>query len=221
MEWYRTDANDLYPGIYPAHYGGSVSILNPPASGTVLGNITYRIDAENITSYNHMQYATKDGSSIQWIFPGNVTVKENTYILTSFNSDHFYNRYLPITVHRSFNRTVFSSDGYQRASFSVAFENFSYTMDNISLTQVWGGVTTHDNSEVNATIVMDSFTTDMPIWRDPQNNPQKITGHGIGFGAGQKTFRNTRCIIFQWSFTSILKTPADLPLNITRWSRFL
>jgi len=149
-EWYRSNANDLYPGTYPAQYGGSVSILNYPGTGTVLGNITYRVDAENVTSYNDMQYATRDGSSIQWVFPENVTLPENTYILTSFKSDYFYNRYIPITVHRSFNQTVFSSDGYQRASFSVSFENFSYTMDNMSLNKVWGGITTHDNSEVNA-----------------------------------------------------------------------
>jgi len=212
-EWYRSDANDLYPGTYPVQYGGSVSILNPPGSGTVLGNITYRVDAENITSYNDMQYATKDGSSIQWIFPGNVTVKENTYILTSFKSDHFYNRYIPITVHRSFNKTVFSSDGYQRASFSVAFENFSYTMDNISLSQVWGGITTHDNSEVNATIVMDSFTTDMPIWRDPQNNPQSITGHSIGFGAGSENLQEHQVYNFSVLIYVHLKNPSGPPIE--------
>ena len=112
-EWYRSDTSDLYSGTYPAQYSGSVSILNYPDTGTILGNITYRIDAENITSYNDMQYATRDGSSIQWVFPENITLPENTYIITGFKSDYYYNRHIPITVHRSFNKTVFSSDGYQ------------------------------------------------------------------------------------------------------------
>jgi hypothetical protein len=54
-EWYRSDTNNLSSGTYPAQYGGHVSILNPLGTGTILGNITYRIDAENISSYDDMQ----------------------------------------------------------------------------------------------------------------------------------------------------------------------
>jgi len=212
-EWYRSDTSDLYPGTYPAQYSGSVSILNYPDTGTILGNITYRIDAENITSYNDMQYATRNGSSIQWVFPENITLPENTYIITGFRSDYYNNRHIPITVHRSFNKTVFSSDGYQRASFSVAFENFSYTMDNVSLDKVWGGITTHDNSEVNASIVAGSFTTDMPIWRDPQNNPQKITGHLIEFGNDSQFLQEHQVYNFSVLIHVHRKNPGGPPIE--------
>ncbi|MCJ7770228.1 hypothetical protein MUP37_01485, partial [Candidatus Bathyarchaeota archaeon] len=212
-EWYRFDTDDLYSGTYPAQYSGSVSIMNYPDTGTILGNITYRIDAENITSYNDMQYATRNGSSIQWVFPENITLPENTYIITGFRSDYYNNRHIPITVHRSFNKTVFSSDGYQRASFSVAFENFSYTMDNVSLDKVWGGITTHDNSEVNASIVAGSFTTDMPIWRDPQNNPQKITGHLIEFGNDSQFLQEHQVYNFSVLIHVHRKNPGGPPIE--------
>ena len=212
-EWYRSNTNDLYPGTYPVQYGGSVSIQNFAGSGTVLGNITYRIDADSITSYNDMQYANREGSSIQWVFPENITLPENTYILTSFKSDYYNNRYIPMTVHRSFNKTVFSSDGYQLASFSVAFENFSYTMDNVSFDEVWGGITTHDNSDVNASIVADSFTTDMPIFRDPQNNPQKITGHVIEFNNYSHPLQENRLYNFSVLIHVHLKNPSGPPIE--------
>ena len=207
-EWYRSDTNDLYPGIYPAQHGGSVSVLNYPSTGTILGNITYRIVADNITSYNDMQYANRVGSSIQWVFPENITLPENTYILTSFRSDYSNNRYIPITVHRSFNKTVFSSDGYQLASFSVAFENFSYTMDDVSFDEIWGGITTSDNSNVNASIVVGSFTTDMPILTDPQNNPQKITSHLIEFSNYSHPLQNNRLYNFSVLIYVHLKNPS-------------
>jgi PKD repeat protein len=207
-EWYRSDTDDLYPGTYPALYGGSVSILNYPSTGTILGNLTYRIEADNITSYNDMQYANRVGSSIQWVFPENITLPENTYILTSFRSDYSNNRYIPMTVHRSFNKTVFSSDGYQLASFSVAFENFSYTMDDVSFDKIWGGITTSDNSNVNASIVVGSFTTDMPIFTDPQNNPQKITGHLIEFSNYSHPLQNNRLYNFSVLIYVHLKNPS-------------
>jgi len=212
-EWYRSDTGDLYPGTYPAQYSGSVSILNYPDTGTILGNITYRIDAENITSYNDMQYATRDGSSIQWVFPENITLPQNTYIITGFKSDYYYNRHIPITVHRSFNKTVFSSDGYQLASFSVAFENFSFIMDNVSFNSVWGGISTHDNSYVNATIVTDSFSTDMPIFTDPQNNPQKITGHLIEFSNYSHPLQENRMYNFTVLIQVHLKDPSGPPIE--------
>ena len=164
----RTSGNDFYPGTYPAQYGYFVSIQNTPDdSGTVLGNITYEIDADNIIEYDQMQYANKQGTSIQWIFPQNVSLGENTFISSSARTDYIYQRYIPITVHRWTNRSVFATDGDQLASFSVSYDNFSLDDANATFTHVFGGIATNENSKFNASIVPGSFTTNMPLVNNP------------------------------------------------------
>jgi len=175
----RTSSNDFYPGTYPAQYGYFVSIQNTPDdSGTVLGNIAYAIDADNIIEYDQMQYADKQGTLIQWVFPQNVSLGENTFIASSAKTDYIYQRYIPITVHRWTNRSVFTSDGYQLASFSVSYDNLSLDDANVTLTHVFGGIGTNENSKFNASIVPGSFTTTMPI----VNNPMALnTSHRYDF----------------------------------------
>jgi hypothetical protein len=164
----RTSGNDFYNGTYPAQYSYFVSIQNTPDdSGTVLGNITYAIDADNIIEYDQMQYATKKGTSIQWVFPQNFSLGENTFMYSTAKTDYIYQRYIPITVHRWTNRSVFTSDGYQLASFSVSYDNFSLNDSNVTFEWVFGGIRTNENSKFNASIVPGSFTTNMPIVNNP------------------------------------------------------
>ena len=173
-EWFKSDVNDLYKGTYQVQYGYSLSIYNfKDDSGTVLGNISYRIDADNIIDYDRKIYAQKSGSSVQWVFPENVTLKEDNNILSGVKSDYVYNRYIPITVHRTTNESVFSSDGYQLASFSVVFEDLNLEYENVNSRGIWGSIETTENSVANATILLDSFKTDMPIWHNP-NRPKNI-----------------------------------------------
>jgi hypothetical protein len=177
-EWVRTYDNNFYNGTYPAQYGYSVSIQNVQVdSGAVLGNITYAIDADNIIEYDHMQYARKDGTFIQWVFPRNFTLPENTYIWTTAKTDYIYQRYMPMTVHRWTNRSVFTSDGYQLASFSFSYNNFSSEYENLTLNNIWAGIQTNENAKVNATLLPDTFTTNMPIPNNPMasNNSHKIS----------------------------------------------
>jgi hypothetical protein len=164
----RTSGNDFYHGTYPAQYGYFVSIQNSPDdSGTVLGNIVYAIDADNIIEYDQMQHAHKDGTSIQWVFPENVSLGENTFIYSNAATDYIYQRYIPITVHRWTNRSVFSSDGYQLASFSVSYDNLSLNDANVTFDHVFGSISTNEHSKFNASIVPGSFTTTMPIINNP------------------------------------------------------
>ena len=127
----------------------------------------YAIDADNIIEYDQMQYAHKDGTSIQWVFPENVSLGENTFMYSNAATDYIYQRYIPITVHRWTNRSVFTSDGYQLASFSVSYDNFSLNDANVTFDHVFGGIATNENSKFNASIVPDSFTTNMPIANNP------------------------------------------------------
>jgi len=164
----RTSSNDFYNGTYPAQYGYFISIQNvDDDSDTVLGNITYAIDADNIIKYDQMQYANKKGTFIQWVFPQNFSLAENTFIYSSAETDYIYQRYIPITVHRWTNRSVFTSDGYQLASFSVSYDNLSLNDANSTFGWVFGGIATNEHSKFNASIVPGSFTTTMPIVNNP------------------------------------------------------
>ena len=178
-EWVRTYDNDFYNGTYPARYQYSVSIQNvQDDSGAVLGDIAYAIDADNIIEYDYMQYARKDGTFIQWVFPRNFTLPENTYIWTTAKTDYIYQRYMPMTVHRWTNRSVFTSDGYQSASFSFSYDNFSSEYENVTFDTIWAQITTNENSKVNATLLPDTFTTNMPI----ANNSMALNNnHNIEF----------------------------------------
>ena len=170
-EWFRSNNNSLYNGTYIVQYGYSVSIYNyNNTPETVLGNITYAIDADNIIQYDHPQYAKKNGPFIQWVFPENVTLSGSQHILSSAKSDFLYERYIPITIHRWTNNSVFSSDGYQLANFSVIFENTTIAYANTEFTHIWGEIKTTENPRVNATILLDSFTTDFPIMENAYQN---------------------------------------------------
>ena len=125
-----------------------------------------------------MQYARKDGTFIQWVFPRNFTLPENTYIWTTAKTDYIYQRYMPITVHRWTNRSVFTSDGYQLASFSFSYDNFSSGYENVTFDTIWAQITTNENSKVNATLLPDTFTTNMPI---ASNSMALNNSHNIEF----------------------------------------
>jgi hypothetical protein len=169
-EWVNSNNNDFYNGSYLLQYGYSVSIQNmPDTSDTILGNISYGINADNIIDYDTKEYAMKNGPTITWTFPDNFTLAENEYVLSGVKSGYGYTRNIPITIHRWVNRSVFSADGDQLASFSVMFDNLSLDganmpYDNIS---VWGEFLTSDNSVVNATMAPDSFTSTMPLLDNP------------------------------------------------------
>ena len=176
-EWVRTYDNDFYNGTYPARYQYSVTIQNSPDDyGAVLGNITYAIDADNIIEYDYMQYAHKNGTSIQWVFPWNFTLPENEYIWSNARTDYIYQRYMPMTVHRWTNRSVFTSDGYQLASFSFSYDNFSTEYENVTVDSIWAEIQTNENENVNATLLPDTITSTMLLAYNPMalNNSHRI-----------------------------------------------
>ena len=169
-EWFRSNNNSLYKGTYIVQYGYSVSIHNyNNTPETVLGNITYGFDAENIITYSRSNYAKKVGSFIQWVFPDNVTLAGNEYILSSAKSDYLYERYIPITIHRWTNNSIFFSDGYQLANFSVIVENTTIAYAKTEYNHIWGEIRTSENPTVNATILPGSFTTDFPIMKNQED----------------------------------------------------
>jgi len=177
-ESFKSNNDSLFKGNYIVQYGYSVSIQNyDNTPDTILGNITYGFDADNIIQYDRPEYAQKTGSLIQWVFPDNVTIAENSWLITGAKSDYLYERYIPITVHRTINNSIFSSDGYQLANFSVIFENTTNAYVNTAYNHIWGEIKTSKNSKVNATVLLDSFKTDFPIWEDAY--PEDI--HKIDF----------------------------------------
>ena len=86
-------------------------------------------------------------------------------------------------------------------------------MDGVSFDNVWGGITTHDNADVNAEIVADSFKTDMLIFTDPQKNPQNIKGHLIEFNNYSHPLQEKRLYNFSVLIHVQPKNPNGPPIK--------
>ena len=119
----------------------------------------------------------KMGTFIQWVFPRNFTLPENTYIWTTAKTDYIYQRYMPMTVHRWTNRSVFTSDGYQSASFSFSYDNFSSEYENVTFDTIWAQIT-QMKIQRSMPHYCPIFTTNMPI----ANNSMALNNsHNIEF----------------------------------------
>ena len=127
-EGYSTNGSSIPAGTYPLQYTNSISTL-VHSDNTTISNITYSLGVDNIEHIIYIkdsQYATTNSTDITWVFPNSVVVKKGDYHLVSIKTDFYSMQYLPMTLSRTMNQTQFSGEGYQKASFTVLFENITY-----------------------------------------------------------------------------------------------
>lgn len=196
-EWVRSDNDSLLSGVHNAQYTYGVSVFNlDDDSDTVLGNITYTLDADNIVDIDNKNYAQRNGSVIRWVFPQDRVLVENDWIFAWAKSDYYHPRYVPISINRWTNKSVFDSNGFQLATFNVTFENSTYDY-------VWGGIQakkrTSANVILNASILLDTFNTDAPIFRFT-----KRTEHEIHFSMKKSSVEANRT----YNFSVVIKLDA-------------
>lgn len=198
-EWVKSNNDSLLSGIHRVQYTYGVSVFNlDDDSDTVLGNITYTLDADNIVSIDNRDYAQRNGSVVRWVFPRDRVLVENDWIFVGAKSGYYYPRYVPININRWTNKSVFDSDGFQLATFNATFEDLNSTYDGI-----WGGIQakrhTLANATLNASILVDTFNTDAPISRF-----SKITAHEIHFSINKSLVEANRT----YNFSVIIKLNA-------------
>ncbi len=155
----ETDSDSLSGGSYERNLRYRLDINNrEDASHTVLGNLNFSARADNITYVGQRQYAAWNETSIDWVFPHDILIRENERFGTGFDTNYSESRYLEVDVSRWMNRTEFSTDGYQLAKFNVTFKDMNFKW-------AWARIEAYDRYPgygVDASIVPGTFITDAP-----------------------------------------------------------
>ena len=164
MEANYTDGNSIPAGTYLLQYKNSISTL-VLVDNTTISNITYSLGVDNMEHIIYIQdsqYATKNSTDITWVFPNSLEVNRQDRHLVEIKTDFYSPQYLPITLSRTMNQTEFSGEWYQKASFTVSFENITYAYEDRLCDSIWTGFGANENKNLNATILLDTFSTDAP-----------------------------------------------------------
>ena len=165
--WTEDDA--IMSGMYAFETWHCLDIYNyDDASDTILGDLRFSAQADNITGVDWEEYAEWNESHVEWNFPPEYVIYEDEGFGTGFGIDYTETRDLNVSVSRWMNETSFDSDAYQLAEFNVTFENVDFLW-------CWGHIEANEHWEVDASIVPGSFETDAPLdWIDEWE-------HGIHF----------------------------------------
>jgi hypothetical protein len=123
---------------------------------TILGDLRFYIEAENITWVGWEEYADWSSSYANWTFPPEFVIHENEGFGTDFSIKHPETVPLNVTISRWMNQTTFSFDGYQLVKFRVNYANTEFIRS-------WGHIGAQEGREVNASFVPGTFQTDAPL----------------------------------------------------------
>ena len=163
-ESHWTDTDAIPQGTHLLQYGNSISTLVSDNT-TILGNISYTLGADNIDHVIYIQdqqYASVNSTHITWTYPESRVVKKGSHVYTSIKTDFYSPQNIPMTLYRSMNQTQFLSSGNQKAVFNVSFENITYSTEGRPCTSIWTGIYAGENSDLNASMLLDTFSTDAP-----------------------------------------------------------
>ncbi len=162
-ENYYTDNDTIPAGMYPLQYVTSISTFVD--DDTAVSTISYSMGVDNmehIISIDESQYVTKNSTDISWVFPNSLVLTHNEYHFVQIRTDLYSPQYIPISLSRTMNQTQFSAEGYQKVFFDIAFENITYAYQNKRCDSVELGIHANENNDLNATILLDTVSTDAP-----------------------------------------------------------
>jgi len=153
----RSNNDTITSGLQLVRYEYGLSVCNTnDTSDTVLGNIEYTLQADNIVDVDDEEYADWNNSYVKWVFPSDYFLIEDDWLHMSAKASLFETKYVPMSISRKMNKSIFNADGYQLAEFNVTYEdlNFDYS----------GGLfIAKEYSLVNASFLPDTFYTDAPL----------------------------------------------------------
>ena len=156
----RSNNDTITSGLQLVQYEYALSVYNTnDASDTVLGNLVYMLRGDNIIDVDKKKYADWNDSYVKWVFPSNLSdfiLAEDEWLHVSAKTSFFETKYVPLSISRRMNRTIFDADGYQLAEFNITYDdlNFDYS---------GGNVIAKEYSLVNASFLPDTFFTDAPL----------------------------------------------------------
>jgi len=175
----RSNNDTITSGLQLVQYEYALSVYNTnDTSDTVLGNLVYTLHADNIVDVYDKEYAEWNESYVKWVFPSDYVLVEDDWLWTGAESSFFEIKYIPISLGRKVNNSIFNADGYQLAEFNVTYDNLNFDYSG-------GLVIAKEDSLVNASFLPDTFSTDAPLLT---NYPfSKKTEHEIHFNLADKS----------------------------------
>ncbi len=121
----------------------------------ISGNLSFTLDAPNIVDIGPEEYAEINGTEVTWTFPRGFTIKPGTTLSTQAATSAWPTRRSNLTLERSCNRTNFAEAGVQQVTLNM-------TLDAIDLDGFWGRIECFDTGVVQARIIPDTISTNLP-----------------------------------------------------------
>ena len=157
----RTQDDSITSGTYDIDPVYNMQIHNnDDNSGTILGNLEFRIRADDIKNVHWKEYAEWNESYAEWKIPPGFVIKEHDGEGTGVDVNRSESKHLNLNINRWFNQTSFNKTGYQLVSFTVEFEDKNF--------EGWGEIEVWNHDEVSSSIVPGTFKTDAPIRRSEE-----------------------------------------------------
>ncbi|MCK4731424.1 MAG: hypothetical protein KAT65_03100 [Methanophagales archaeon] len=122
------------------------------------------------------EYAEWNESYVEWNFPAypEFIIDEDEGFGTGFDTSYSEIKDVNVDLSRWMNITVFNSDAYQLAEFTITFREGDFMW-------CWGDIEVNEHHEVRASIVPNTFYTDAPLdWFDVEED-----GVHFNFDKGQ------------------------------------
>ena len=114
-------------GTYSARQWGDLVVKNTQdSSQTILGTISEIMQGDSFVKPEFSENATWNSTFVHWIFPPDFVLNENGSLSSSYHTSALKTVNNPITLKRSVNQSIFSSDGYQFNSYEIIFEDNTY-----------------------------------------------------------------------------------------------
>jgi len=154
--WTEDDA--ITSGMYELNIDYWMDIYNEnDTNDTVLENLGFTAQSNNITDVDWEEYAEWNESSVEWDFPAyhEFIIDADDGFGTGF-SRGIEIRDLNVSVSRWMNKTEFNSSSYQLAKFNVIFDDTNFEW-------VWARIEANEHHEIEASIVPGTFTCDAPL----------------------------------------------------------
>jgi hypothetical protein len=195
-----TENDFIGSGTYERNMWCGLSIKNSDDTcDTVLGDLRFCAQADNITDVHLEEYAVWNKTSVSWTFPPDFVIYEDDWFGSRFGTNHTEVRHVNIDLSRQMNQTMFNDSAYQLANFTITFEDTDF--------QWCGGrIEANEHYEVNASIVPDTFYTDAPL--DWVNEWE----HGVGFGFNRDAIETEVAYNFSVVITVSLTGNRDPPI---------
>ena len=156
----KSNNDTISSGLQLVYYEYGLGVYNiNDMSDTVLGDLEYTLQADNIVDVDDAEYADWNESYVKWVFPPDYFLVEDDSLWIEAETRPFETKYMPMSISRWMNKSVFDSDGYQQAEFYFTLDEMNF--DNLDYCSVC--VEVEENSLVDASFVPDSFSTDAPL----------------------------------------------------------